>query len=247
MKFDENYNMTNKYYVDPAIGGYAHAMINKLIYKYGTVEVLRMITKGLEDGVILAESEDGKVVEVLPSKAAVPNYVGKIIDNSLYGGTADCTRRKFDRTIPEEINDILRGLATELHLDINWYGFQGNRTITHARFAEFILMETDRDTLKDVLYTLSQCYSWIRGRGISRFKMEMVFHVLMLHQGEKEDVKRELIKILNNYDQESLKVTANQDDDFRNTLSYEAKMIAWVEKQVCEALSLERKFDAAAA
>ena len=222
-------------YTSAAARGFAHGTIDRLIREHGTVAVLAYIKKGMESK---SESEIKKQEEI-------PAVFTGLVNPALYGGTSDYQKEKFDKTVLPRTKKILK-YGCQMHdFSISHFGFSGDMRIRHARFAEWVIQNSGEQMFLDILDILSAAPDWIKGRGISRFKMELLFHVLVLHKDQREQVKNELKKFLRNYDQESLKVTANQDDEFRNTLSYESKMIAFTEKKICEKLNLERQFIAA--
>lgn len=222
-------------YISVAAKGFAHGTIDGLIREHGTVAVLAFIKKGMESE---TKPEEIKKQEMCPVFTGIINPIH-------YGGTNEYQKREFDRHVLPKTEKILE-YASKMHdLDLSSYGESGDMKIRHIRFAEWIIQKSGEEMFRDILEILSDCPDWIKGRGISRFKMELLFHVLILHKDQREQVKMELKKFLRNYDQESLKVTANQDDEFRNTLSYESKMIAFTEKKICEKLNLERQFIAA--
>ena len=226
--------------------GYAHAELDKLIRKYGTIAVLRYATNGkaledIESGIVFSKGLNGKVIEVITSP------LGKLIPAKEYGGTAENQREKFFKEMEENgIETIMKEAVEEAGLKV--WDYDGcYMKVTHEAFADYIVKESGKEIFLDILNIIKSAPSWlIKGRGITRFKMELVYQILMLHENNREAVRRELIKLLNDYDQTNMKCKANDDDEFRHTLDYEAKMIAWTEKQICAALNLKRKFEVAA-
>lgn len=222
-------------YTSAAARGFAHGTIDRLIREHGTVAILAYIKKGMESE---SKPEEIKKQEISPVFTGLVNPIH-------YGGTNEYQKREFDRHVLPKTEKILE-YASKMHdLDLSSYGESGDMKIRHIRFAEWIIQKFGEQMFRDILEILSESPDWIKGRGISRFKMELLFHVLVLHKDERELVKRELKRFLRNYDMESLKVSSNQDDEFRNTLSYESKMIAFTEKKICEKLNLTRQFIAA--
>jgi len=148
-------------------------------------------------------------------------------------------------SFPEWVNDILHEIGYEI-----WEKGSGesrDMKITHENFAKYIIYTCNDDgkMLRDVLDILTSAPAWCKGRGMTRARMELVFHILVLHREKRDDVIREMKKLINKYDPVTLKVFANADNDYRHTLNYDCKMIAFAEKQICKAIGDIRLFKAA--
>ena len=137
---------------------------------------------------------------------------------------------------PEWVNETFDKVCKQTGVATFEMGSNGIRSmkITHSLFAKWVIYTCNDNgiTLNDILEILMSAPAWSTGYGITRFRMELVFHILVLHNGNRSAVKEELKKLLRKYDPISLKVFANADDEYRYTLNYEAKMIAFAEKKV---------------
>ena len=106
--------------------------------------------------------------------------------------------------------------------------------VTNESFAKYIIEASGNDPkiMIDIINILKNA-AWDGGYGITQPKMEIVYHTLILHRNCGNDVVAAITEVLKNYDPTSLKVTANQRDEYRNHLSYEEKMMMFVEDEVC--------------
>lgn len=107
-------------------------------------------------------------------------------------------------------------------------------TIGHKGFACYIIKAAGNngDILTDIINILKDA-AWDGGWGITADKMEIVYHALVLHYKRKAEVIPVITQLLKDFDMTSLKVTANQQDEYRNHLSYKEKMMMFVEDEVC--------------
>lgn len=149
--------------------------------------------------------------------------------------------RQGDRekiTYPNWVEEAYNKVLSQTGIGCHTYGSGGSRglKITYPSFAKYVIYTCNDNgiTLSNILEVLSSAPAWCTGQGITRSRMELVFHILVLHRENTGAVKEELKKLLNKYDPVALKVFANADDAYRHTLSYDAKMIAFAEKKVCE-------------
>ena len=156
------------------------------------------------------------------------------------------TNGAWKREYPEWVNETFERVTREMGVRVSVYGAYERRSmaITCPDFAKYIIFEGNDQgiLLKDVLSVLLAAPAWSMGRGMTRKRMEIVFHILALHRDDREKVKAELIRVLNEYDPVALKVFANADDSYRHTLNYDAKMIAFTEKEICESIKATAKF-----
>lgn len=146
------------------------------------------------------------------------------------------TTGKFE--YPAWVDETLQEVTNKMGISIYRYGDCTHRSmkITRDDFAKYIIYTCNDNgiMLQNVIEVLTAAPAWCTGRGITRSRMELVFHILVLHKENLSETKDELKKLLRRNDPTSLKVFANADDDFRNVLDYDAKMISFAEKKVCE-------------
>ena len=144
-------------------------------------------------------------------------------------------------TFPEWTEDVVDHVTTELGTKVVAYGSGNmkNLSVTCRQFAKYIVYtcNDDGETLKNVLEILLSAPAWCKGYGMTRARMELVFHILVLHKvnGVVDEMKR----FLNEYDPTSLKVYAHDDEAFRHVLSNEVQMIAYTERYICNAIGNE--------
>lgn len=152
---------------------------------------------------------------------------------------------------PDWVNETFDTIVSEMGVAVykRGSGDTRNMAITMDRFAKYIVYtcNDDGETLRNVIDILRSAPAWCKGRGMTRARMELVFHMLVLHRDQKDDVIKSVKNILNKYDPTSLMVFANADDDFRHVLNHEIQMIAFVEKHVCEQIVENTKFKFTAA
>lgn len=122
-------------------------------------------------------------------------------------------------------------------------GTSSSGKVAHSGFAKFVVEASGNkgDTLVDIINILRDA-SWDGGRGITRQKMEMLYHVLILHRDKREEVIAILTRLLKDYDKTSLMVTANQCEEYRNHLKYEEKMTLFLEDEVCKQIGEQPLF-----
>lgn len=198
----------------------------ELIKQYGIEEVENLIAKANEEIV----QEEAIYTRLIPESRYYDTQNGKEID------------------FPDWVNDAFDKIVSETGIAVYHMGSGEKRgmAITCVHFAKYIIYAAgDKgNTLRDVIEVLTAAPSWCRGYGLTTKRMELVFHLLILHKADREQVKQELKVLLNKYDPLALKVFANADDAYRHTLNYEAKMIAFAEKKICEVINAEVRFAA---
>lgn len=165
-----------------------------------------------------------------------------IIPVSHYG----CNNGKtieFPDWVTETVNMIVSEVGTTITKKGD--GNSRNLTVTNEQFARYIAYTCNDDgkTLKNVLEILMAAPAWSKGHGMTRARMELVFHILVLHRSHTDEVVREMKKFLNKYDPISLKVFANADEAFRHTLNHEIQMIAYTERYICGLVNEETQFE----
>lgn len=173
----------------------------------------------------------------------------KIIPTSKYfykkvkiDGTWKLVPKKFSDATNNVFDEVCK--ATGVGVVGKRYGkYSAAGNITCPDFAKYIIQASgdNPDVLTDIINIL-KATSWDRGYGICVPKMEIIYHTLILHWDRRNEVKDELIKLLKNYDYQSLKVTANQDDRYRNHLKHTEKMMMFVEDAVCATIGAKPKF-----
>lgn len=155
------------------------------------------------------------------------------------------------KVYPEWVEETLTAVSKETGVDVIRHGSGKPKSlcVTNEDFAKYIIYTCNDkgSTLCDVIDCLLSAPAWCGGYGMTRFRMELVFHILVLHRDQRETVKSEIKRILNMYDPVALKVFANADDAFRNTLNHEMQMIAFTERKVCSVISEETQFRVVAA
>lgn len=169
----------------------------------------------------------------------------EMISPKEYGGVGVGSGISFPDWVEETFKDVIEKTG------IGVWEFKGNSgsramSITHSNFAKYVIQTSGNGImLENIIEILTSAPAWCGGRGLTRQRMEMVFHILVLHKEDLTAVKDELKKLLRRYDPVALKVFANDDDDFRHTLNYEAKMISFAEKKVCERIGKVTEFKVA--
>ncbi len=150
---------------------------------------------------------------------------------------------------PEWVSKVFDTVTKEMNVNVSKWGDgkAKNLAITNVDFAKYIIYTTNDngDTFRSVLEVLLACPAWCKGYGITRFRMELVAHMLILH-GNNDTVKRELKKFLGKYDQTTVKVLAALDDNYRGILNREIQMISYTEKRLLPVIGDEAKFAAGA-
>ena len=147
---------------------------------------------------------------------------------------------------PDWVTKTLNRITKEMNIKICKKGSGEKRSmaITNEDFAKYVIYTCDDggDTLRNIIEILMSAPAWCKGMGLTRPRMELVFHVLVLHKEYTEEVIRILRKLLNKYDPTSLKVTANASKKFRYVLNHEIQMIGFAERYVCKRIADKRKF-----
>lgn len=147
---------------------------------------------------------------------------------------------------PAWVDETLEAVTYKLGTRVVRRGSGESRSyaITNGDFAKWIINNCNDDgiTLMNIIEILSVSPAWSKGRGFTQAHMELVFHILVLHKGNLSAVKEELKSILKKEDPNAMRVHANDDDDFRGTLDYDAKMTLYAEKHICEKLNETARF-----
>ena len=146
---------------------------------------------------------------------------------------------------PDWVNKTLDEVTEKSGIKVHQKGESREMRIMNPHFAKYVILTCDDNgiTLQDILEILTSAPAWCKGHGITRAKMELVFHILVLHRENRTQVKEELKKLVNKYDPISLKVYANGDEAFRYTLSHEAKTIAFAERAICNNVNAKPRFE----
>ena len=150
---------------------------------------------------------------------------------------------EFPDWVTETVNRVISDVGVAITKKGD--GNSRNLTVTNEQFARYIVYTCNDDgvTLKNVLEILMAAPAWSKGHGMTRARMEMVFHILVLHRSNTDEVVREMKKFLNKYDPTALKVFANADEAFRHTLNHEIQMIAFTERYICGLVNEETQFE----
>jgi len=226
----------------------AKAMIQRLVDECGAVAIIDAIKKGIiEPETVQAETSNGNVDVIIDRK----DYLNTMIPSYRCGGLGT-NFKSYDKKMEnlgafEKVKKCVEKLP---NIGIKPLDDKGTkrRQLNNLRFAEFIVTydKDGEEVLSDILNLLVSSGDWADGFGITKFKMEMLWHCIMLHKERKEEVIEAIHKILLAYDLASLRTIAHEDDEFRHRLNIECIMTCWLEKQVCNALNMERKFEIAA-
>ena len=142
-----------------------------------------------------------------------------------------------------QIDDTLEKVASEID-GINGTGLHKNGTISGIQFAKYILRECKGDTtlLKEICSTCVEG-NWVDNTcGITETKLQMLYHLFVLHYENLAEVKRIAIDVLKEHDYTSLRVLANGDERYRYRLNIAEKMTMWLEDEVCSKLNLTPQF-----
>lgn len=165
-----------------------------------------------------------------------------IIPTSRYGDNGKTVE------FPDWVTETVKRVVSELGTSITKKGDGNsqNLTVTNGQFAKYIVYTCNDDgkTLKTILEILLSAPAWCKGYGMTRSRMELVFHILVLHKDAR--VASELKSFLAKYDPTALKVFANEDEAFRHTLNHECQMIAFTEREICKAIGDSMRFNYAA-
>lgn len=199
-------------------------MMKKLVKEYGFDAVKELAARMQEE--IKREEQQYK----------------SIIPTSRYGANGKTVE------FPDWVKETVDRVVSELGITITKKGDGNsqNRAVTNEQFAQYIVYTCNDDgrTLRTVLEILLSAPAWCKGYGMTRSRMELVFHILVLHKDAR--VASELKSFLAKYDPTALKVFANADEAFRHTLNHECQMIAFTEREVCKAIEDTVKFNYAA-
>lgn len=219
------------------------AELQAMVETFGIDEVLATMLAHLKE---IREA----VAEVEAEEAVDPQFeeAKSVISATKYLQTTRMIEGKpvhfpveFSSKTEQVFADVLKKTGTEA-----WTRGEGKRTgrIVSKKFAQYIIEASGNkaDFLIDIINILKNA-AWDSGHGITQEKMEIVYHTLVLHKDRKAEVIPVLTEILKNYDKTSLKVTANQDDTYRNHLAYKEKMMMWVEEKVCEQINATPLFN----
>ena len=116
--------------------------------------------------------------------------------------------------------------------------------ITNPAFAKFIIEASGNNpqTLIDIINIIKET-AWDGSYGITREKMELVYHTLILHQEYREEVIDAITELFKKYDKTSMKVDANKPDKYRNHLNYTEKMMMFIEDYVCDKINATPLFE----
>ena len=148
---------------------------------------------------------------------------------------------------PKWVDDVLADVCEKSGVRIHKKNDRTpkNMTITCEDFAKFIIFTCNDNgiTLMDIIEILKSAPAWHTGHGITRLRMEIVFHALVLHNKQRGNVKKELIEFLRRVDQKSLMVYAN--DEYRHVLNHDAQMMAYVERYICSVINEDTLFNVA--
>ena len=202
-------------------------MIKKLVKNMGAENIFEAI-KAAEEEIRREEAKWTTLIH--PYEYSSAGHVGS-------------KKPEFPEWVTETFDSVVAecsGIRLREHGD----GSSKDLAITNKNFAKYIVWSCNDDgkTLRDVIEVLTAAPDWCKGRGLTKQNMELVAHMLILHRNHTDAVKAELKRILNREDQISLKVHANDDDDFRHVLNYEIKKIAFVEKLLCGSVVEVAKF-----
>lgn len=164
-----------------------------------------------------------------------------IIPTSRYGSNGK--QVEFPDWVTETVHRVVSEIGTSI--THRGDGDACSLTVTNECFAKYIVYTCNDEgkTLRNVLEILLSAPAWSTGHGMTRARMELVFHILVLHKGYTETVVREMKSFLQKYDPTALKVFANADEAFRHTLNHEIQMIAYTERHICNLLNEEAKFE----
>lgn len=232
----------NNYFVDKANREkYAkEAELREMVNTFGIDNVLDLMMGRLAEvnkaiAEVVTEEEDA--VDATKSIPASKYQQGFDMVN----GEPVFRPRHYSERTEKVFTKVLRETGTTI-----WAAGSGEKKcgkIGNPAFARFIIESSGNkpDILTDVI-TILQNSAWDMGNGITQAKMELVYHVLALHKGRRDDVVAYLTELLKNYDFTALKVTANQRDEYRNHLNYVEKMTMFAEDYVCERIGEKPKF-----
>lgn len=149
-------------------------------------------------------------------------------------------------SFPDWVDEVFDSVVDELGISVTKKGSGDscNMAITNQKFAKYVIYtcNDDGETLKEIIKVLRSAPAWCKGHGLTRSRMELVFHILVLHKKHTDEIVAELQKFLNKYEPVALKVFANADEAFHNTLNHEAQMIAFTERHICRHIAESAKF-----
>ena len=149
-------------------------------------------------------------------------------------------------TFPDWVEETFDDVVNELGISTNKKGSGNSRNmaITNQKFAKYVIYTCNDEgkTLRKMIEVLRSAPAWCKGRGFTRARMELVFHILVLHKEHTDKIVNELKRFLNKYDPMALQVFANADEAFHNTLNHEVQMIAFTERHICKCIAENTKF-----
>ena len=202
-------------------------MIKKMVKQYGLNAILDMAR--------ISQSE-------IEKEEASYRHIISPMKYSNSGRKAD-DKISFPKWVDETFQSVLAetGVISTKKGD----GKSTSLTVTREDFAKYVIQtcNDDGETLRNIIKILLSAPAWSMGYGMTRSRMELVFHILVLHRNNTKIVIKELEKFLNKYDPTALKVYANGDDAFRHTLNHEIQMIAYTERYICGVINDEVKFE----
>lgn len=203
--------------------------MKKLVKQYG-MDAIVELAKQMEDEIRIEEAK----------------YT-TLINPYEYSDAGRSTNKNKNIEYPAWVEETFNNIIKEMNIAVSKKGSgdSHNMAITHKNFAKYIVYtcNDDGETLKNVIKVLRSAPAWCRGYGLTRPRMELVFHILVLHRNYTNEIITELSKFLNKYDPTALKVFANADDAFRHTLNHEIQMIAFTERHICDVIMEETKFE----
>lgn len=161
--------------------------------------------------------------------------------------------KKWHKAYNPEYSDDIRAITEEVVNSIPGMKLKpeeraGNKAhyVNNPFFADFIVEQTGNgELLRDILMLLKGA-NWDISYGVTRLKMEMLYHTIVLHQSRRNDVIEAIAEILRDYDLTNIRVKANEDDRYRHHLSLDEKVIMWFEDAVCEKIVATPRFMRAA-
>lgn len=161
--------------------------------------------------------------------------------------------KKWHKAYNPEYSDDIRAITENVVNSIPGMKLKpeeraGNKAhyVNNPFFADFIVEQTGNgEVLRDILLLLKGA-NWDSDHGVTRLKMEMLYHTIVLHQGRHDDVIKAIAEILRDYDLTNIRVKANEDDRYRHHLDLDEKVIMWFEDTVCEKIAATPRFMRAA-
>lgn len=212
--------------------------LREMVKTFGIDTVIKVFTDYLMETEKVSEKEINNQV----------NEAKNIIPWTKYGftqkwnnGKYTCRPVEFGDETKKVLDQVLAETGTELW--VKGEGTSKRGKITNKGFASYVIAASGNSpqVLIDIINILKNAV-WDNGHGITAEKMEIVYHALVLHYGQRERVIDIITGFLKDYDLRSLEVTSNQDERYRNHLSYKQKMMMLVEDKVCEQIGEQPMF-----